>query len=131
MSGNERAQLRAAVRDLSDEDGEVRQYAAGLIWKILREQDEDDPVAKNVITALATALADEDSDVRLYSAYALGCVGDVFAAAAAVPALAVALGDPNTDVADVAGYTLAAVGRHRPFRIPFRTTEPRTEIHRE
>lgn len=109
VSRNERAEIRAAVRNLRDSDGEVRQDAAGQLWQILRERDEDEPpVGCDVIAALAQALADEDRQVRLYAAYALGCAGDV--AEAAVPALATALEDPDADVADVAGYTLAGLG---------------------
>lgn len=84
---------------VEDEDAMVRQQAAEALRDI-------GPAAKEAVPALIQALKDENEDVRMYAAIALGKIGD----ARAVETLFQALKDENKDVRGAAARALEKLG---------------------
>lgn len=103
----------ALIEAMQDEDSSMRESAIYALWWM---QPQTDPEATEVVLALIKALGDENSDVRVRAADALGQIGPK--ASAAVPALIEALKDEDSSVRKSAAEALGKIGSETSVAVP-------------
>ncbi|OGR90840.1 MAG: hypothetical protein A3J74_09370 [Elusimicrobia bacterium RIFCSPHIGHO2_02_FULL_57_9] len=110
LIGPESSHLAPKLLDCVSNKPEVKHYCGQALVKAMS------PRAAAQAGKLAAALKDNNPDVRLYAAAALGQVGPH--AASAVPALGKALEDPEVAVRAAAADALAKMGANAKSAVP-------------